>query len=365
MFASLNRSTLRGAHARARPPRRKGAAVLSFEEAPRRAAFARQATPSLLDKLYRVTRARMRAYANRKTDVQDTEVDEMVMGILTDTLDGTLLWHYETKPLLQHVIDSARYRVRDAARKRWRRGDEAPFEAVENEDGGDVSLSDRLVSGARTEHAALTVARCEIADQLVADLRARITGDRELEQFFDAMVNERAVTRGEIMEVTGMSARQYANARSRLNRIVLQLAPEIRDAVTSVFTNKEKLMKKPLTSIEMLDALADEAARYEIDEGKPTRQSRAAAARYRSALDNRLAAMRREDLAKLGAVQIERSEIRPDLLAMARDALVARVLTYRQQGYAQGFAHRKLTSISDDDLRTMIQDIEAAMEKLS
>jgi hypothetical protein len=125
------------------------------------------------------------------------------------------------------------------------------------------------------------------------------------------------------------------------------------------------IMKRPLSSIEALDALADEAARYELEEGKPTRQSRAAAARYRSILDNHLAAMRREDLAKLGAVRIERSEIRPDLLGMARDALVARVLAYQQQGYAQGFAHRKLTSISDDDLRTMIQDIETAMEKLS
>jgi hypothetical protein len=124
-------------------------------------------------------------------------------------------------------------------------------------------------------------------------------------------------------------------------------------------------MKKPLSSIEVLDALADAAARYEMEEGKPTRASRAAAARYRTHIDNQLAAMRRQDLAKLGAVRIERREIRPDLLAMARDALVARVLTYQQQGYAQGFAHRKLTSISDDDLRTMIQDIETAMENLS
>lgn len=124
-------------------------------------------------------------------------------------------------------------------------------------------------------------------------------------------------------------------------------------------------MKKALSSIEVLDAIADEAARYELEEGKPTRASRAAVARYRGFIDNQLAAMRRDDLAKLGTVGIERREIRSDLLGMARDALVARVLEYRQHGYAQGFAHRKLTGVSDDDLRTMIQDIEAAMEKLS
>lgn len=124
-------------------------------------------------------------------------------------------------------------------------------------------------------------------------------------------------------------------------------------------------MKKPLNSIEMLDALADEAARYEVEEGKPTRESRAAASRYRALIDNTLAAMRRKDLEQVAHVRIERREIRPDLLAMARDALVARVLEYQKQGYAAGFAHRKLTGVSDDDLRTMIQDIEAAMENLS
>lgn len=124
-------------------------------------------------------------------------------------------------------------------------------------------------------------------------------------------------------------------------------------------------MKKALSSIEVLDAIADEAARYELEEGTPTRESRAAAARYRGLIDNRLAAMRRADLAKLGEVRIERREIRPDLLGMARDALVTRVLEYQRQGYAQGFAHRKLTGVSDDDLRTMIQDIEAALETLS
>ncbi len=124
-------------------------------------------------------------------------------------------------------------------------------------------------------------------------------------------------------------------------------------------------MKKALSSIEMLDLLADEAARYELEEGKPTRESRAAAGRYRALIDDRLAAMRRKDLEPLTHVQVERREIRPDLLAMARDALVARVLEYQNQGYAAGFAHRKLTTVSDDDLRTMIQDIEAAMESMS
>src|SRR5262249_19234915 len=120
-------------------------------------------------------------------------------------------------------------------------------------------------------------------------------------------------------------------------------------------------MKKAIDSLQLLDALADEAARYEVEEGKPTRESRAAAARYRALIDERLAAMRRKDLEQLGDVHIEGREIRPDLKPLGRDALIARLLGYPKQGLAVAFAHRNLKDISDDDLRTMIQDIEASL----
>ena len=122
-------------------------------------------------------------------------------------------------------------------------------------------------------------------------------------------------------------------------------------------------MKKSIDRLTLLDTLADEAARYEIEEGKPTRASRAAAERYRAFIDKRLAAMRRNDLETVGDVYIERREIRPDLLPLDRDALIARLLGYPRHGLAVAFAHRNLKDISDDDLRTMIQDIEAALAK--
>lgn len=124
-------------------------------------------------------------------------------------------------------------------------------------------------------------------------------------------------------------------------------------------------MKTKIDSVEMLDALADEAARYEVEEGKPTVESLAAATRYRTFIDDRLAAMRRADLDALGSHQIERRGLRADLLALGRDALISRLSGMYDRYPVLGFAHRSLKDITDDDLRAMIQDAESAMEHVS
>jgi hypothetical protein len=118
-------------------------------------------------------------------------------------------------------------------------------------------------------------------------------------------------------------------------------------------------------SIAILDALADEGACYELEEGKPTVASRAAAARYRAFIDDKLAASRRADLEALGPVQVERREIRKDLLELVRDALIARLMWLQEQCPSLGFAFSKLTELSDDDLRTMVQDAEEELENVS
>jgi hypothetical protein len=124
-------------------------------------------------------------------------------------------------------------------------------------------------------------------------------------------------------------------------------------------------MKKPISNMDALDALADEAARFELEEGKPTAESRAAVARYRTQIDDRLAAMRRADLDRLGSVRVEHRPIRRDLLGLGRDALMARLEQLQERFPALGFAHRKLTNVTDDDLRTMIEDAESATGKVS
>ncbi|MFT3697703.1 MAG: hypothetical protein QM831_31480 [Kofleriaceae bacterium] len=114
-----------------------------------------------------------------------------------------------------------------------------------------------------------------------------------------------------------------------------------------------------------LEALADAAVAAELAEGKSTKESRAAAARYQAFVTDRLAAMRRAELDQLGEPKIVRRPVRTALLEMSHDALVAEYARLKQQHPKLGFLHRKLTEITDDDLRTMIEDIYWNVEHAS
>jgi hypothetical protein len=125
-------------------------------------------------------------------------------------------------------------------------------------------------------------------------------------------------------------------------------------------------MKKPMNKhLATLEAIADAAVAVELEEGVPDRESRAAAARYHALVSDRLGEMRRAELARIAEPSRERRAIRPALLAMARDALVAEYARLKAAHPGLGFAHRKLAEITDDDLRTMIEDIYWMVERVS
>jgi hypothetical protein len=201
---------------------------------PARAAFDTQATPALLDKVYRAARARMQIYAGRMQHVNAADVDDMVSGVVTDTLVGSLAWDYQRKPLLRHLLDTVRYRVRDEARRRWR--ETARFEELD-EETTDASVGESMLVGAEPKQPDDSLCVRQIADLLVAEVRKAIAGDRDVMILFDAIVMRGAFERAEILKETGLSAGAYKNARRRLDFILLQVPIETHDAVMSAFTN--------------------------------------------------------------------------------------------------------------------------------
>ena len=125
-------------------------------------------------------------------------------------------------------------------------------------------------------------------------------------------------------------------------------------------------MKNPMNKhLATLEALADAAVAVELEEGVPDKDSRAAGARYHALVSDRLGEMRRAELARIAEPSRERRPIRPALLGMARDALVAEYARLKASHPELGFAHRKLSEITDDDLRTMIEDIYWMVERVS
>ena len=124
-------------------------------------------------------------------------------------------------------------------------------------------------------------------------------------------------------------------------------------------------MKKMNKHLATLEALADAAVAVELEEGVPDRESRAAANRYHALVTDKLAEMRRAELAQIAEPSRERRTVRASLLGMARDALVAEYARLKAAHPQFGFAHRKLAEITDDDLRTMIEDIYWMVERVS
>lgn len=120
-------------------------------------------------------------------------------------------------------------------------------------------------------------------------------------------------------------------------------------------------MKKATRHIDVLEALADAAARSEENEGRATPASRAAARRYQDLISDKLAEMRRAELDRHGPATVERKTIPEWLLAMPRAALETMLAAMRESCPSLGFAHRNLTEVTDDDLRTMIQDAQWTM----
>jgi hypothetical protein len=201
---------------------------------PLRAAFDKQAKPKLLETLYRVTRARMVAFTSRNDDVNDADVDDMMMGIIAQTLDGHLSWDYERKPLLMHLCDAVQYRVRNEAHARW---NETVREMPLDEETTDVSLGEGALAGVIPQRPDQTLGvRC-VADKLVAEVRALSTGNRDVELVLDAIVNKRAFERADIIKETGLSLKAYKNARARLDRMLLRLPSATHDAVMTALTN--------------------------------------------------------------------------------------------------------------------------------
>lgn len=201
---------------------------------PSRAAFDLQATSALLDKVHRATRARMQVYGGRGHSVNPEDVSDMMMGVIVDTLDGTLAWDYRRKPLLQHLLDAVKYRARDDARRRWRsriRTEEL------DEDTTDLSVGEQLISGAAPQRPDEAYCMRRIADGLVSDVRKLVAGDPEVATLLDAIVTRCAFERTDIMKVTGFSVATYKNARRRLDRTLVELPPGTRDAVIAALTN--------------------------------------------------------------------------------------------------------------------------------
>jgi hypothetical protein len=112
--------------------------------------------------------------------------------------------------------------------------------------------------------------------------------------------------------------------------------------------------------VDALDALYERLAAADAEEGtEKADPAWKADVKHRAAL--RLAELRRQLVPDVKPVKAR--PIRPALLAMTRDALLARIDEIASRmGGAMQLAHRHLVDLTDDDLRRVLETLEAPPE---
>lgn len=112
------------------------------------------------------------------------------------------------------------------------------------------------------------------------------------------------------------------------------------------------------SDLEIVDDVYHDAAMSEVGQRKRTPEQVRWASGVASSFQNRIAEMRRSRLPAT-VTPVKAKPIRPSLLAMARDALLAKLTELmRAPGLQIQYAHRNLTGLTDDDLRRMLDLLE-------
>lgn len=118
------------------------------------------------------------------------------------------------------------------------------------------------------------------------------------------------------------------------------------------------MTKDKPNSLDVIDAISHQAALAEAENGVSTAEDRRWSKDLGVTIEARLAELRR-NLTPAEVVPERAAPIRPSLLAMARDALIAAITRITQvRGSAVQYAYRDLRGLSDDDLRRLLDTLE-------
>ena len=111
-------------------------------------------------------------------------------------------------------------------------------------------------------------------------------------------------------------------------------------------------------SADILDAIYEEVALEAAEHGTNAPEDRPWAREVGKRVQARLAELRR-NLVPAAAPVTQAKPIRPSLLALGRDALVAKLdELIARLGTSVQYAHRNLEGLSDDDLRRLIDTLD-------
>ena len=150
------------------------------------------------------------------------------------------------------------------------------------------------------------------------------------------------------------------NQRRRLVRLAQDLPETVRADSRGAVLEGDPMKDQDLANLRILDAISHDAALEAAAHGAMSPELRADVNAIGDVVRARIAEQRRRDLAS-AALPLAAAVARPSILAMTRDALVARLAELRAMHPNVILAHRDFAMMTDTDLRVALEDAELAL----
>lgn len=150
------------------------------------------------------------------------------------------------------------------------------------------------------------------------------------------------------------------NQRRRLVRLAQDLPETVRADSRGAVLEGDPMKDQDLANLRILDVISHDAALEAAEHGATSPELRADVNAIGDVVRARIAEQRRRDLAS-AALPLAAAVARPSILAMTRDALVARLAELRAMHANVILAHRDFAMMTDTDLRVALEDAELAL----
>ncbi len=190
-------------------------------------AFEAQLTAKRLEeRLHRYARVRANMIARAGRPVDDLYARELVQDAIEDTLDGVLAWDPDRCSLDQHLFGA----IRSRTRHEYMHAQRFPHLSFDVSTASSTLIADVETSLANDEGSTASAEVATAAAHAIAEIARVAAADPDVLALLDAYRQE-ATKKADVLRVSRLTAKRYEAARKRMQRIVLQLPTEVRDAV--------------------------------------------------------------------------------------------------------------------------------------
>ena len=167
---------------------------------------------------------RARRFAARRPGSDAYDADELVHGVVLDTLRGLLGWDPTVRNLDVHLFAAIRRRAMRAVA----RAERFPHVSIDvADDDGESSVMDETDARLLAEAPEATPETISRATGIAIALKQLAAGKAPVARLLDAF-DSGAFTKNDVMRIARMTHAEYHNARRQLARLVDQLPDELK-----------------------------------------------------------------------------------------------------------------------------------------